>query len=431
MANQSFLNKMKGKKVPSQNQNSDLNENSNGNFIDDDYDIDLLGIDNSPNNSQNKQSSKDFNAHELISKVEELESENCNFEDPMNVEVGLDLNQFESSDSFIADEPDNSFNVPTPNQNNDFSKELDGLKEERDIFKNALKEANETIKNYEDSIEKLNEKIESLEKSDDGKNIEFKLELETVKREKVDLELTVKDLNETINKKDNEIDSLKEKYEDFLNNLKENGVIDSKNDILVDSKTLEENEFLKAKIEELEEKLDNHSNNEKQISENENDEMIDFNELKNQVVNENSIYLSNVSEKVLSYVCIETVKHLLSNYKSEMYTEKYTNKLFNSYIEGETDSSNILFKELISEVLESNFKDEYLKDVTSDVLKFIKVDKSGLNKNFEYLQCEEYDIDEDIIERNIEDENDKNNHKDLNIKSSEKPKRKPGRPKLS
>lgn len=79
-----------------------------------------------------------------------------------------------------------------------------------------------------------------------------------------------------------------------------------------------------------------------------------------------------VSNKILNYVCIKTINNLLDSYKSKMYTEEYTKKLFNQYINCEIDSSNPLFKELITECIENNVVDEYLNDLTIDVLNYIK-----------------------------------------------------------
>lgn len=107
-------------------------------------------------------------------------------------------------------------------------------------------------------------------------------------------------------------------------------------------------------------------------------------------MNENSQHVKELSEhtsgdriisndiysKLLDYVCVETVKNLKDSYKSEIYKEAYTESLFSRYIEGDVDSSNPLFKELISEVISSNFEDPYLKDKTSDILKFIMEEDS-------------------------------------------------------
>lgn len=91
------------------------------------------------------------------------------------------------------------------------------------------------------------------------------------------------------------------------------------------------------------------------------------------VVNKTQIDESNtdISNKILEYVCKETVKNLINNFKSDIYTEKFTKDLFNEYINNKIDSSNPLFKELISECINKDVKDNYLKDLTKDVLKYI------------------------------------------------------------
>lgn len=86
----------------------------------------------------------------------------------------------------------------------------------------------------------------------------------------------------------------------------------------------------------------------------------------------NALESNDVALKVLRYVCIKLIKNLLENYKSKMYTSEYTEKLFKQYIDGEVNSSNPLFKELISECIESNAIDPYLNDLTIDVLQYIK-----------------------------------------------------------
>lgn len=79
-----------------------------------------------------------------------------------------------------------------------------------------------------------------------------------------------------------------------------------------------------------------------------------------------------VQEEILEYVCKQTIKHLLDSYKSEMYTEKYTSNLFEKYLNDEIDFRNPLFRELISECLNSNVVDAYLgKDLTKVVLNYI------------------------------------------------------------
>lgn len=87
------------------------------------------------------------------------------------------------------------------------------------------------------------------------------------------------------------------------------------------------------------------------------------------------VSLDSIHGEILNYVCLKTIGNLLNSYKSKMYTEEYTNKLFKSYIDGETDASNPLFKELINECVSSNVIDPYLEDLTIKVLEYIKTSK--------------------------------------------------------
>lgn len=108
---------------------------------------------------------------------------------------------------------------------------------------------------------------------------------------------------------------------------------------------------------------------EKNTPKNENEEINEKFELKQNFQNLNDF---DVAEKVLNYVCLQTIKNLLETYKSKIYTAEFTEKLFNQYINGETNASNPLFKELICEAIDSNVNDPYLNELTNDVLNYIK-----------------------------------------------------------
>ena len=80
-----------------------------------------------------------------------------------------------------------------------------------------------------------------------------------------------------------------------------------------------------------------------------------------------------ISKEILNFVCNKTIENLLDNYESEIYTKTFVNKLFKQYIDGEIDSSNPLFKELITECIKNNVVDDYLgDDLTIKVLTYIQ-----------------------------------------------------------
>lgn len=476
MANQAFLNKMKGKnKNLNSSRNSNVNQNktnNENNFDEDEFmGSNFLGIkDDAANyNSDNDISKK---ANDLISKAESLE-ENENFEDsidPTNISVGLDLfeglvdapkgNMSNNTNNFnnngnnndnINYEDINEMNVDEPKIDKS-NEEAEKIRKENEILKSGLKDAKLTIDNLNSQIEDFKILIETLKSNNSDNNSDNSEEIKNLLEDKIKLEKEIsnlnkdyksalddiKDLNKEIRDKDSEISKTNEKYEKLLSDLKENGILDSNNDIVINNNTLEENEFLKGKIEELENKI-KLMNNETEVEEEENSiqnsdiqEVVDYHNFDSL---EDELLINEVSKKVLAYVCLETVKHLLENYSSEMYTEKYTKKLFESYINGTLDSSNILFGELISEVIESDFNDPYLNDLTKDVLEFIETDKSGLNKNCEFIFSND-DSSENLESsgKNEKIDSDDNNNDNNNLNSkdvSETPTRKRGRPKVN
>lgn len=78
-----------------------------------------------------------------------------------------------------------------------------------------------------------------------------------------------------------------------------------------------------------------------------------------------------VAQKILNYVCLKTIESLKDSYKSEIYTEKFTRDMFEKYLKGEINSSDPLFRGLISECISCEVKDKYLDNLTIDVLKYI------------------------------------------------------------
>ena len=79
----------------------------------------------------------------------------------------------------------------------------------------------------------------------------------------------------------------------------------------------------------------------------------------------------HIAFKVLDYVCKRTIEKLKENYNSQIYTKEYMCKLMEDYVNGKTDSSNPLFKQLMLECIENADNDEYLGDLTKDVLEYI------------------------------------------------------------
>lgn len=79
-----------------------------------------------------------------------------------------------------------------------------------------------------------------------------------------------------------------------------------------------------------------------------------------------------LAENILNCVCRNTIKFLSNNYISKIYTEEFTKKLFNGFLNGEIDNSNPLLVELIKECSNSDVEDPYLGELTKDVLNFIK-----------------------------------------------------------
>lgn len=213
------------------------------------------------------------------------------------------------------------------------------------------------ITEMENTIKELHSKIQSLKDTIKTKEESIVISNNVIKDLNDKLESTMKELedlkssggnSEALVEKDKIIDSLKSEIkqnQSCIDNLTENinsleSEISNKNKIIKQLE-LANSEMKSAKI----------------MTENSNEIKDSFND---------------VANKVLGYVCIQTIKTLLDKYKSEMYTEAYSSKLFNGFIAGEVDSSNPLFKELIGEVIKSEFKDDYLDDLTVDVLNYIK-----------------------------------------------------------
>ena len=139
-----------------------------------------------------------------------------------------------------------------------------------------------------------------------------------------------------------------------------------------DAERKAEEEKLAKEREEKEEKEKeiNSSNNIKESSNNMN------NNDDNRNYSNNSNYASNgydeeIGDKVLQFVCEQTINNLKDNHKSNIYTQEFANKLFNNFLDGSMDSSNPLFVELIKECIENEEKDAYLGDLTKEVLNYI------------------------------------------------------------
>lgn len=216
------------------------------------------------------------------------------------------------------------------------------------------------IAEMENTIKELHSKIQSLKDNIKTKEESIVISNNVIKDLNDKLESTMKELedlkssggnSEALVEKDKIIDSLKSEIkqnQSCIDNLTENinslkSEVSNKNEIIKQLE-LANSEMKSAKI-----MTENSDGN---------------NEIKDS--------FNDVANKVLGYVCIQTIKTLLDKYKSEMYTEAYSSKLFNGFIAGEVDSSNPLFKELIGEVIKSEFKDDYLDDLTVDVLNYIK-----------------------------------------------------------
>ena len=79
----------------------------------------------------------------------------------------------------------------------------------------------------------------------------------------------------------------------------------------------------------------------------------------------------DIALKVLDYVCRQTVLNLVETHESKIYTKEYAKQLMMQYVDGKTDSSNPLFKQLVQECLEQKAEDKYLKGLTEEVLRHI------------------------------------------------------------
>lgn len=80
---------------------------------------------------------------------------------------------------------------------------------------------------------------------------------------------------------------------------------------------------------------------------------------------------SGLAYAVLDYVCQKTIESLLETYESEIYMKAYVQNLFRGYMEDRDTAKNPLFVELIRECIRKGIKDEYLKEHTESVLKYI------------------------------------------------------------
>lgn len=130
----------------------------------------------------------------------------------------------------------------------------------------------------------------------------------------------------------------------------------------------------------LEEEIKITPNNEKiekdinhNIEDKSNDISADINVNANTEVNINTKNGNNSIElEVLGYVCNQTINNLINTYKSKIYTDAYVKELFSNYINGKTDSSNPLFRQLIIECVQEKVSDPYLgDDLTIKVLNYI------------------------------------------------------------
>lgn len=79
----------------------------------------------------------------------------------------------------------------------------------------------------------------------------------------------------------------------------------------------------------------------------------------------------DIALKVLDYVCKQTILNLVETHESKIYTKEYAKQLMMQYVDGKTDSSNPLFKQLVQECLEQKAEDQYLKGLTEEVLRHI------------------------------------------------------------
>ena len=246
------------------------------------------------------------------------------------------------------------------------AKEINNLKSKHE---KEILEIKETLQNEVDSLNEKNSNLEEtlLEVCDlEDKNSNLEEENSRLEKEISNLKRNNSRLITTHEQKVAELTSKNEELQSKIDSE-----ISTHSNIDVDSIRNEIETEWKEKLEnketEWKEKLENNETEWKEKLQ----EVLDSQEDSTQsekVISESAYTLHKF---ILNFVCKKLIISITDDYESKIYTKEFASDLLNKFIAGKIDSQDSFLQALLQEAKNKEIKNEFLGEVTSDILSYL------------------------------------------------------------